>query len=153
MQQIEDNGGELTEELSAQLDTIEAEFPVKIENCCKYVRNLDAEIAGLDLELKRLTDRKRVALNTMKAFKAYMKQSLEAMELTKLDVGTFTVSIQANGGNPAIEWTGHTCDIPDNIIKTTIELDKTKALEIYANADKLPDGLVIHPRGNSLRIK
>lgn len=49
---------ETEEELQAINDTLDAisdEFDVKLENSAKFIKNLDADIDGLDKEIKRLT--------------------------------------------------------------------------------------------------
>ena len=153
MRQVEEGGGELSDELFEQLEDVEEVLTVKVENCCKYVRNLEGEIAGLDIELDRLSDRKKIAQNAIRNFKGYMQANLMRMDLTEVEAGTFKVSIQASGGAQKIEWAGEPESIPEPLRRITIELDKDKALELHKAGMELPSDLIVHERGKHLRIK
>lgn len=68
----------------------------KFENCCKYIKNVDADIKGLDEEIKRLQAKKKSLTNAKERLKALMLRVLQKMGEKKLPCGTFTVSRQNN---------------------------------------------------------
>lgn len=68
----------------------------KLENCCKYIKNQEAVIAGLKEEEKRLSAKRKAAENAVKRLKALMKTAMDTAGEKKLQCGTFTTSIQKN---------------------------------------------------------
>lgn len=68
----------------------------KFENCCKYIKNVDADIEGIDAEIKRLQAKKKSLMNGKERLKALMLRVLTKMGEKKLPCGTFTVSRQNN---------------------------------------------------------
>lgn len=68
----------------------------KFENCCKYIKNVDADIEGLDAEIKRLQAKKKTLTNGKKRLQDLMLRVLQKMGEKKLPCGTFTVSRQNN---------------------------------------------------------
>lgn len=68
----------------------------KFENCCKYIKNVDADIKGIDEEIKRLQAKKKSLTNGKERLKALMLRVLQKMGEKKLPCGTFTVSRQNN---------------------------------------------------------
>lgn len=53
-QELEDNGGELTEELEAKLSVSQADFKTKLDSYTKVIKNAESDINACDLEIKRL---------------------------------------------------------------------------------------------------
>lgn len=72
------------------------DLTIKLENCCKYIKNTESEIAGLKEEEKRLHARRVAKENAVERLKALMQKALEVAGEKKLVCGTFTTSIQAN---------------------------------------------------------
>ena len=68
----------------------------KMENCCKYIKNEEAVIAGLKDEEKRLKERRQAKENNVKRLKDLMFRAQKASGEKKLTCGTFSTSIQAN---------------------------------------------------------
>ena len=68
----------------------------KFENCCKYIKNVEADIEGLDAEIKRLQAKKKSLVNSKERIKDLMLRVLRKMGEKKLPCGTFTVSRQNN---------------------------------------------------------
>ena len=57
--EIEENGGELTEELESQLAISQEDFRSKVENYTNVIKSIKADIAAIDEETKRLTALKK----------------------------------------------------------------------------------------------
>ena len=62
--------GNIEEEtLKEVLQCTREELEIKLENYCKFLKNIDSDIAGLDGEIKRLQARKKTLQNTKEAAK------------------------------------------------------------------------------------
>ena len=72
------------------------DFKVKIENCCKYIKNLESDIEGLKAEEKRIKEKRQAMENSKERLKALMFKAQLASGEKKLVCGSFTTSIQAN---------------------------------------------------------
>lgn len=68
----------------------------KFESCCKYIKNVDADIEGINAEIKRLQAKKKSLTNGKDRIKALMMRVLVKMGEKKLPCGTFTVSRKNN---------------------------------------------------------
>lgn len=86
---------ETEEELQAindTLDAISAELDVKLENSAKFIKNLDADIDGLDKEIKRLTLIKKRKAALIERLKINCDNAMKLNNETTKKVGTFTFS-------------------------------------------------------------
>ena len=70
---VDPETGEVDEERLSEL-TMQKEQ--KIENLLLWKKDLDADVAALDQEIKNLTDRKRAAQNKAESLKSYVKFAL-----------------------------------------------------------------------------
>ena len=110
-------------------ETAQEDLSVKLENCCKYIKNEEALINGLKEEEERLNARRKAKENAIKRLKALMQDALTAAGEKKLQCGTFTTSIQNNAPSvvvdePCIE------NIPEEYLRIKEpELDRKKLLE------------------------
>ena len=57
--ELEENGGELTEELEQQLAISQEDFRSKVENYTNVIKSVKADIAAIDQESKRLAELKK----------------------------------------------------------------------------------------------
>lgn len=74
-------------------DTVEGlELDTKIENYCKIIKNLEAQAKAFKEEKDRLAEREKAAKNGVTRLKETLLMSLQALDITKVDAGTFTVS-------------------------------------------------------------
>ena len=88
----------------------------KFENCCKYLKNVDSDIAGLDEEIKRLQAKKKSLKNGKDRLKKLMFDAQMACGEKKLQCGTFTTSIQKNPPKLVLD-VEDVYDIPDEFLK------------------------------------
>ena len=88
---VEDN-----QYLLETLETIEDEFNSKLENIGKVMSSLDADMASIDYEIKRLQEKKK-ALNSNKAnLKTYVENEMQKIGKRKVKTTLFTFGIQNN---------------------------------------------------------
>lgn len=88
----------------------------KLENCCKYLKNVDSDIAGLDEEIKRLQAKKKSLKNGKDRLKKLMFDAQMACGEKKLQCGTFTTSIQKNPPKLVLDVES-VYDVPEEFLK------------------------------------
>ncbi|MBQ1292826.1 MAG: siphovirus Gp157 family protein, partial [Clostridiales bacterium] len=57
------------------------ELAIKLENYCKFIKNLESDIAGLKEEEKRLASKRKTMENTIERAKEAMKYAMEAADM------------------------------------------------------------------------
>ena len=128
------------------------DFSFKMENCCKYIKNTEAVIAGLKEEIKRLQEKVKHLENSITRLKALMYKAQKASGEKKLSCGTFTTSIQNNPPSCVID-----CDlagIPSKyLIPQDPKVDKKAMLEDLKADDNILKGVAHIEQGESLRIR
>lgn len=72
------------------------ELAIKLENYCKFLKNIDSDVAGLDAEIKRLQAKKKTLTNTKENAKKAMRDAMIAAGENKLPCGSFKLSISNN---------------------------------------------------------
>lgn len=143
--------------LDEAFDNLVDDTKDKFENCCKYIKNVDADIKGLDEEIKRLQAKKKSLTNGKERLKALMLRVLQKMGEKKLPCGTFTVSRQNNPerlvfDEPYIE------NIPEKFLKPKDpDIDSTAIKEILQHGSdeqkKELEGIAHLEQDEGLRIR
>ena len=136
------------------LDTLEAvqgEYEIKLESCCKVIKNLEADVDALKNEAKRLTDKRKVLENNIERLKKSMFDSMKATNTDKVKGQLFTVAIQKNGGKLPVIVDVDTSELPDELVKIVESPD----LEAIGKLLESGNCKYAHygERGESLRIK
>ena len=129
----------------------------KFENCCKYIKNVDADIKGLDEEIKRLQAKKKTLVNSKERLKALMIRVLRKMGEKKLPCGTFTVSRQDNPDSLVLDES-YIENIPAKYLKQSDpEVDRSAmkaALQNGTEEEKAElEGIAHLEHDESLRIR
>ena len=124
----------------------------KLENCCKYIKNCETEIAGLKAEEERLNARRKAKENAVKRLKELMKMAMLAAGEKKIQCGTFTTSVQNNAPSVVLDEL-YIENIPSEYLRIKEpEIDRKKMLEDL-KAGKDLEGLAHLEVGQSLRIR
>lgn len=84
------------EALKDTLDSIEEAINDKVENTAYVVKQLDANVAAIDTEIKRLQTMKSAQTNNAKNLKLYIQESMEKVGLDKVQGNLIKVAIQNN---------------------------------------------------------
>jgi hypothetical protein len=134
--------GELSPELEWQLDKISGNFKAKAGNIAKWCLNLDANVPGLEQEIKRLQNRLRVQNNLRTRLTNYIKFCMENAGLHKLDMGTFTISIDKNP--PSVGVITEEL-LPSKYIRVvqTQSVDKKQLLQDLKDGEKIEGAVLI----------
>lgn len=133
-------------------ETATEDLTVKLENCCKYIKNIDAEIAGLKAEEERLYARRKAKENAVKRLKELMKLAMITAGEKKLPCGTFTVSVQNNAPSVVMD---EQCieNIPEDYLRyRDPEIDRKK-LKDHLEKGIAPEGIAHLEVTSSVRIR
>lgn len=98
--ELEENGGELTEELEEKLAISQESFRSKVENYTNAIKSVKADIAAIDQETKRLADLKKSKAAMVERLSNIIIEAVDKFgDSTKnggkfLDYGTGKVSVR-----------------------------------------------------------
>ena len=92
---------EIAEQLDAEalkdtLDSIDEAINDKVENTAYVIKQLDANVAAIDTEIKRLQAMKSAQSNNAKNLKLYIQESMEKVGLDNVKGKLIKVAIQNN---------------------------------------------------------
>lgn len=140
------------EALMGAFETATEDLAIKLENCCKYIKNEEAVIAGLKEEEERLNAKRKAKENAIKRLKALMQDAMNAAGEKKIQCGTFTTSIQNNAPSVVMDEQ-YVENVPAEYLRLREpEVDKKKILEDL-KAGKDLTGLAHLQQTASLRIR
>ena len=138
--------------LLGAFETAQEDLAIKLENCCKYIKNQEAVIAGLKEEEKRISAKRKAAENAVERLKKLMQIAMTTAGERKLPCGTFTVSIQANPKKVVMDEQ-YIENIPDEYLKfAEPEIDKKKLKE-HLEAGYDLEGIAHLEQSEGLRIR
>ena len=149
--------GELDDEaLAGAFDCAKEDLAAKLEGYCKFIKNLESDIAGLKAEEDRLASRRKTMESTVKRAKDAIKVAMNTAGEKKLPAGTFTVAVQANSAPSLIIDEQYVENIPvefltypEPVINTKLITDRLKADEHDAELE----GIAHLERGEHVRIR
>lgn len=149
--ELVESGGELTDALEKRLDESGLAFNEKVENIGKWCLNLGAQEDMLDKEIARLQGRKHAVKAHKDRLKAYVMNAMVAADKTKVELGTFAITVCKNPPSVEIE---NPSMIPARfiIIKTETTVDKKGILNAL-RLNEVVEGARLAPTKNNLRIK
>ena len=133
------------------MGAIEAEFNDKAVAVSHVILNLDADVAALDMEIDRLTERKRLITNRQKQIKDYLRENMEATGISKISCPLFTITCAKGRETVVVDSED---GIPDELmsVKTEVRPDKT-AIAARLKAGKEIPGCRLERGQSSIRIK
>ena len=133
------------------LEAIEAEFNEKALAVSHVILNFDADIAALDLEIGRLTERKRLISNRQKQIKDYLRENMEASGISKISCPLFTITCAKGRESVVVD---NEDGIPDDLmsVKTEVRPDKIAIAARLKAGEEIP-GCRLERGQSSIRIK
>ena len=138
--------------LAGAFDVAKEDLAYKLEGYCKFLKNLESDIAGLKEEEKRIATRRRTMENTVERAKEAMKTAMLTAGEKKIQCGTFTTSIQNNAPSVVVDEQ-YIENIPAEYLRVKEpEIDKKKLLEDLKSGKDL-EGLAHLEVKQSLRIR
>ena len=131
------------------LESIQEELEDKVEHTAKFIRCLEADIAAIKAEEKRLADRRRALEEKADRAKDYLKDQLMKAGIERVKRPTITVSIQNNP--PSLDVIDETLIPDDFLIPQPAKIDKKTILERLKNGEEVPGVTMKQTKG--LRIR
>jgi len=131
------------------LKSIKESLEDKVENTAKVVKSLEADIAAIQQEEKRLKERRQVLETKIDSIKNYLKEQLELAGIDKVKRPTITVSIQKNP--PSVKVIDEKLIPSSFMIQQEPKLDKKAILQNLKEGKTVPGVELI--QGKRLRIK
>lgn len=149
MNQIEDNEGELTPELSAQLDITKAELEVKATSYCYLMKELSSDTAKIDAEINRLQALKSSKVKLQAQLEERVSQAMIRFGIDNIDKNNLKLSFRAS--KQLIIAEGAKIPKQFQIVKMNTVIDKAK-LKAHIDSGKKVKGVSILEKKN-LQIK
>lgn len=133
------------------MGAIQAEFNDKALAVSHVILNFDSDVAAIDGEIDRLQERKRLITNRQKQIKDYLRDNMEAANITKISCPLFTISLAKGRESVVVD---NESALPDELmrIKTEISPDKT-AIAARLKAGETIPGTRLERGQSSIRIK
>lgn len=127
LESLLDNLGEqeglTVEMIHGALGQVEDDINTKIENTCKFIKEIEADSIGIDEEIKRLSALKKQKENAVKKLKEYVEFEMNGIGLNKVEGKLFKISFRKSKVVKVLDET----KIPKEFIKvkTTESISKT----------------------------
>lgn len=134
-EELEDNGGELTDELEEKLSISQDEFRSKVEGYLSVIKTIESEIECCDKEIKRLQSVKKVKQNSIERLKRVLIWAIDTFgDINKsgnrfIDLGTAKITIKSS--DKVVVNEEYVTDIINNLFEELRQANFTK--EIYNN--------------------
>src|SRR5574344_1112543 len=142
MESLVDENGEPREPTDEELEQMKqwftgslTDFENKIDNYCKFIKNLKIEAADVDAERKnykeeldRLSKRSKACENKAKNVQELLHWGMERLKLTKYKTQLFTCNIQNTQKqiNPLEGYDWH--EIPEELLKIEVDVGEVRKL-------------------------
>ncbi|CAB4127026.1 Siphovirus Gp157 [uncultured Caudovirales phage] len=147
--QLIENGGELTPELELSLQINKDQLQNKSENYCYMVKQMDAECEIIDNEIKRLQQAKKAREISIDRLKTLLTNAMNTFEVT--EIKTPLIKINFRKSESVIVYDVNSLPQMFKTIKVTETPDKVKIKEVIKNGETVVGAeLVIN---NNLQIK
>jgi ABC-type transporter Mla subunit MlaD len=130
---------EIAEQLDAEtlkdtLDSIDEAINDKVENTAYVIKTLEANVAAIDAEIKRLQAMKSTQTNNAKNLKLYIQESMEKVGLNKVQGNLIKVAIQNNPASVVVtdekKLSKYFVEQPPQLNKTILKQDLKNGLEV-----------------------
>lgn len=144
---LEENGGELTEELVELMEINESNFNDKIESYCKAVRIMESNLIGVKAEIDRLSKMKKTYENSIDRMKETMKNSFVVLGKDKVTLGNFKVSLRNSKAINILDED----KLPESVFVMKKEVSKT-AIKDLLEQGEIVEGVAL-VENKSIQIK
>jgi hypothetical protein len=139
---LDESGGELTPEIEQALAALDTALEAKVDAICGVIRERDADLDGLKLEIDRLKDRAKAVENGTSGLRLYLRDCLERSGKAKVKTPRFTVW-QAEASQPTIRYDGDPANLSPEFVRTKVEIDGKYAQLCVKVGMPLPEGFTV----------
>jgi hypothetical protein len=150
---IEENDGELTEELDERFTKLSIAYEEKLDNILALRQEYIQRAKSLNSESQRLKSAGDTAIKTADRLRQYVYDAMIANKDMKLELARFKVWRQ--GTAPSVKECPEAEKLPDEFVRIIPEnrvIDKKALISAWKAEDQLPEGVLIST-GETLRVK
>ncbi len=160
-QTLEDNGGELTDELAELLTDTELSIKQKADGYRAVMAKFDSKVDAADKEIKRLQEIKKVAKNSKERIKEYILGVMGMYGIKKIEgelcsmTRTTTQSLDVNEELLLLAYKERIVELQallPEYLTLEVKVSKTAIKSQFKNSDVLPAGCT-YVENDSLRIR
>lgn len=130
------------------IESIEGVMDIKADSYAKIIKNMDGDMAAIDVEIKRLQERKKAMANGQKRMKDALENMMRSTGRLKFKTALFSFGIQKNGGKLPLIFSE---PVPAEWLKPG-DPDTEKIRKHLEAGNQLPFAAICE-RGESLRIR
>lgn len=147
--QIIENGGEVTPQQELNLQITREQLQDKGTNYAFVIKKLDAECDIIDAEIKRLTELKKVRQNACERLKSNISHAMQIFEVDKIESPLIKLSFRKSQSVNVADINS----LPNEYktIKVTEQADKVKIKQALLNGEVIEGCEIIN--SNNLQIK
>lgn len=135
--------------LLKELENTKGDLRVKVDNICRLIRNVDAEKEKFKAEEARLAARRKALDGKSKKIHAWLKFSMDLLDIEKLKTEMFEVAIVDQGFRIAVI---NQDELPAEYIRVKKSPDMTRLNKAYKEDGEIPPGCELVPR-KAMRIR
>ena len=147
--QIIDNGGEITPQQELNLQITREQLQDKGTNYAFVIKKLDAECDIIDAEIKRLTELKKVRQNACERLKSNISHAMQTFEVDKIESPLIKLSFRKSQSVNVADVNSLPSEY--KTIKVTEQADKLKIKQALLNGEVIEGCEIINSQ--NLQIK
>ena len=141
---------EQAQEIMDAIEAVEADIAVKAENYARALRNKVSEAEMYAAEIKRLTEKKRIAESSAERLKGSIKFAMETAGATEIYTSIGKWKIRRNP--PSVTITDETSIPAEYLIPQPSKVDKKGILQAYkTTGEYIPGTDIVQTDGVSFR--
>ena len=127
------------------------ELSIKLENYCKFIKNMEADAKAFKEEEQRLAARRKTLENTIERAKKAMQYAMDVAGEKKIKGNLFTISLQNNPASVVLDEQ-YMENIPEKYLIHKTDINKRLMAEDIKNGVNL-EGLAHLEQSEGLRIR
>ena len=147
--QIIENGGEVTPQQELNLQITRDQLQDKGTNYAFVIKKLDAECDIIDSEIKRLSELKKVRQNACERLKSNISHAMQIFEVDKIESPLIKLSFRKSQSVNVADV--NSLPVEYKTIKVTESADKLKIKQALLNGEVIEGCEIIN--NNNLQIK
>lgn len=147
--QIIENGGEVTPQQELNLQITRDQLQDKGTNYAFVIKKLDAECDIIDAEIKRLTELKKVRQNACERLKSNISHAMQIFEVDKIESPLIKLSFRKSQSVNVADV--NSLPVEYKTIKVTEQADKVKIKQALLNGEVIEGCEIVN--SNNLQIK
>ncbi len=133
------------------MESIEGDFDDKSISLIHVVHNMDADVVAIDIEINRLTARKKSITKKQNSMIEYLRINMEASDISKISCPLFTITLAK--GRDIVQIDDESKIPTDYINMTMVEKPMKKEILSALKNGEIIEGCSMVKSSTSVRIK